>query len=144
MDSGVALPTAALPYNEMVITFTLRDWNELLIAESPSSNTPNTEYRHIPTMNDIVGTVEPELTSVQVWANYAIVSNDVIEHIYDVDGFLGKLHSLSDGALSVVMATDANKYNSRIRNSLMLRQRKIENEDREKEWGPKARDSLTS
>lgn len=75
-DSGVALPTAALPYNEMVITFTLRDWNELLIAESPSDNTPNTEYRHIPTMNDIVGTVEPELTSVQVWANYAIVSND--------------------------------------------------------------------
>jgi hypothetical protein len=28
-DSGVALPTAALPYNEMRITYTFRNWNEL-------------------------------------------------------------------------------------------------------------------
>ena len=32
-DSGVALPTAALPYNEMRINFTFRNWNELLINE---------------------------------------------------------------------------------------------------------------
>jgi len=34
-DSGVALPTAALPYNEMRISFTFRPWNELLVGFAP-------------------------------------------------------------------------------------------------------------
>ena len=33
-DSGVALPTAALPYNEMRINFAFRDWADLLIRTS--------------------------------------------------------------------------------------------------------------
>ena len=32
-DSGVALPTAALPYNDMRINFNLRDWSALLIGQ---------------------------------------------------------------------------------------------------------------
>ena len=31
-DSGVALPTAALPYNDMRINFSFRGWRELLQA----------------------------------------------------------------------------------------------------------------
>jgi len=31
-DSGVALPTAALPYNEMRINFVFRDWREMIVA----------------------------------------------------------------------------------------------------------------
>ena len=42
-DSGVALPTAALPYNEMRINFSFRDWTELLIFEDESIN--NAEQR---------------------------------------------------------------------------------------------------
>jgi hypothetical protein len=34
-DSGVALPTAALPYNEMRISFTFRPWEELLVGFAP-------------------------------------------------------------------------------------------------------------
>ena len=34
-DSGVALPTAALPYNEMRITFSFRPWNELIVGFAP-------------------------------------------------------------------------------------------------------------
>lgn len=34
-DSGVALPTAALPYNEMRISFTFRKWEELLVGFAP-------------------------------------------------------------------------------------------------------------
>jgi hypothetical protein len=34
-DSGVALPTAALPYNEMRISFSFRPWNELLVGFAP-------------------------------------------------------------------------------------------------------------
>jgi len=75
-DSGVALPTAALPYNDMVINFTFRNWDELLIAEEPATNTLYNEYRSVPTTSDLVGGADPKLTSIEVWANYALVSND--------------------------------------------------------------------
>jgi hypothetical protein len=95
-DSGVALPTAALPYNEMRINLTFRNWWELLIADaygvppnSPqgtpdcwgsgvfpggNSNTPTANVNgHAVTL-----TTEPYIGngSANVWANYAIVSND--------------------------------------------------------------------
>ena len=70
-DSGVALPTAALPYNEMRINFSLRDWSELLvIGEKENAKFP---YRTV-TTSDLQK--EPVLSNVQVWSNYAIVSND--------------------------------------------------------------------
>jgi hypothetical protein len=73
-DSGVALPTAALPYNEMRINFQFRNWNELLILEDEAAAV-NTNPLSVP----IVGTdinQTPTLGPVQVWGNYAIVSND--------------------------------------------------------------------
>jgi hypothetical protein len=71
-DSGVALPTAALPYNEMRINFYFRDWTELLILENEGITTAD---RRIPiATTDLVAT--PVLSNAQVWANYAIVSND--------------------------------------------------------------------
>jgi len=33
-DSGVALPTAALPYNDMRINFSFRNWSDLLILDN--------------------------------------------------------------------------------------------------------------
>ena len=36
-DTGVALPTAALPYNEMKYKFTVRPWSDLLIIDAPTS-----------------------------------------------------------------------------------------------------------
>ena len=70
-DSGVALPTAALPYNEMRINFSFRDWSELLILET---NAGVADRRSVPTVANLTAT--PALTSAAVWANYAIVSND--------------------------------------------------------------------
>jgi hypothetical protein len=76
-DSGVALPTAALPYNEMQINFSFRDWTSLLVL---TTNTPiagtTTNNPYIPV---VVGTHiqnAPVLGGAQVWANYAIVSNE--------------------------------------------------------------------
>jgi hypothetical protein len=70
----VALPTAALPYNEMRISFNFRNWTELLILEnSIPENTVN------PATVPVVGrdiALAPELTNIQVWANYSIVSNE--------------------------------------------------------------------
>ena len=72
----------------------------------------------------------------------AIASYDVIEHIYDIEGFLSKLHLLSDGALSVVMSSGANNLNPRIRKQLMKQHIQFEYNDREKKWGHKERDCL--
>jgi hypothetical protein len=74
-DTGVSLPTAALPYNEMTIDFEFRNWNELLIGET-MTNPGNTEFRRVPTINNLDPQQEPHLSGVEVWANYAIVSND--------------------------------------------------------------------
>jgi len=73
-DSGVALPTAALPYNEMRISYSFRNWNSLLILDNiaaPAGTNPSV----VPLLTDIGGTA-PSLSQVYTWANYAIVSND--------------------------------------------------------------------
>ena len=72
-DSGVALPTAALPYNEMRIQFAFRDWDQLLILENSGVN--GAEQRVNPLSSDFANGA-PVLGNTQVWANYAIVSND--------------------------------------------------------------------
>ena len=71
-DSGVALPTAALPYNDMRINFSFRDWTDLLVL----SNVLTTKAQAV-TTNDVVSPASITLNgATNVWANYAIVSND--------------------------------------------------------------------
>jgi hypothetical protein len=66
-DSGVALPTAALPYNEMRINFSFRKWEDLIVTENSST----AAYVSTTAVSNT-----PSITSANVWANYAIVSND--------------------------------------------------------------------
>lgn len=73
-DSGLALPTAALPYNEMRISFNMRDWSHLLILDN-SVPVFGTNPTSVPVVGRDIA-VAPTLTHVQVWANYAIVSNE--------------------------------------------------------------------
>jgi hypothetical protein len=79
-DSGVALPTAALPYNEMRINFYFRDWTHLLIFESipsPLNDANDIQLDRRKTItSDKLKDGTPVLGNTQVWANYAIVSND--------------------------------------------------------------------
>lgn len=73
-DTGVALPTAALPYNEMRITYSFRPWSDLLILDDlgvPAGTVPSGQVAS----SQLVGGA-PQLTLCQTWANYAIVSND--------------------------------------------------------------------
>jgi hypothetical protein len=72
-DSGVALPTAALPYNEMRITYSFRNWSDLLILDNLALIPGNTSSA-VPIA--YIGGVAPQLQLCQTWANYAIVSND--------------------------------------------------------------------
>jgi len=67
-DTGVALPTAALPYNEIRVSFKFRRWEDLLII----TNGQDVVQPNVATNLAIV----PSLDEVQVWSNYSIVSND--------------------------------------------------------------------
>lgn len=78
-DSGLALPTAALPYNDMRINFAFRDWEDLLILDNSGAAGAGTIARAIPVPGISTGdlsTGTPTLVRADVWANYAIVSNN--------------------------------------------------------------------
>lgn len=72
-DTGVALPTAALPYNEMRFRFQLRNWTELLILDN-IAGVGGTSYSIPATSSSVLTT--PVLGTTEVWAEYAIVSGD--------------------------------------------------------------------
>ena len=75
-DTGVALPTAALPYNDMRINFSFRNWTDLLEVDNLDLSGTGTNPTRSAVLGDIASGTVPQLTNCQVWGNYAIVSND--------------------------------------------------------------------
>lgn len=73
-DTGVALPTAALPYNEIRINFSFRPWQELLVLENSAPVLHVNPYS-VPVVGVDIER-EPMLGTADVWANYSLVSND--------------------------------------------------------------------
>jgi hypothetical protein len=68
-DSGVALPTAALPYNDMRLNFSFRKMEELVIYQAVAGGASEKGSE-----TNVTG--PRNLSLAHVWANYAIVSND--------------------------------------------------------------------
>lgn len=75
-DSGIALPVAALPFNDIKITYDFRDWTELIIVNPGPAG--------LATVTDVCTYVngvaqpgqQPALSNVETYAHYAIVHND--------------------------------------------------------------------
>lgn len=85
--SGVALPTAALPYNEMKIHIQLEDIKNLVIttkytiptAAAASSSADHSKASFWVDQTDVDTSMvlaQPKSNTTDVWANYAVVSND--------------------------------------------------------------------
>jgi len=81
-DSGVALPTAALPYNEMKITVLFRTVAQLVCQIF--NNGATTQVGAVGAVlggtpllapQAAVGAGQPQLQNVELWSTYAIVSN---------------------------------------------------------------------
>lgn len=72
-DTGVALPTAALPYNEVTIRFECRNWDQLLIADNIATGQSRPAVARDLDLTACGGC--PQLDQMAVWATYAIVSN---------------------------------------------------------------------
>lgn len=71
----------------------------------------------------------------------AVASYDVIEHIYDINDFLNKIHLLSPGPMSLFFASAANERNPRINRELQAMHRKFEYHDRTPKFGRKPTDA---
>ena len=90
-------------------------------------------------IGDLVSYVRENLITVD-----AITSYDVLEHIYDVESHFKQLAALSNGHFRVVYASGANIENPRYVHAVKKKQIEVENQNREKKWGHKERDSLRS
>ena len=69
-ETGLSLPAAALPYNEMKLNFVFRNWQQLLIVDNYQLGVSTSwPYNLYPNNNS-----QPQLIA-DVWAEYALVSN---------------------------------------------------------------------
>jgi 2-polyprenyl-3-methyl-5-hydroxy-6-metoxy-1,4-benzoquinol methylase len=73
-----------------------------------------------------------------------IGSYDVIEHIYDIEGYLKSIHTICAHDAEIFLCSGANSYNPEVVAKLMTGHMKVELEDREEVYGHKKRDSLQS
>ena len=71
----------------------------------------------------------------------SVASYDVIEHIYDIEGFLSKVHGLSSKGLSMFMASSANERNPIINRRIKKIHVEFENKDRGIKPGRKPTDA---
>lgn len=77
-DTGVSLPTASLPYNDMRLVFHFSNLADVMTAYDLTFDEEGTlteAKARAPVVDDFVGAV-PEIKNCQVWCNYALVSNE--------------------------------------------------------------------
>ena len=72
----------------------------------------------------------------------AVVSYDVIEHIYDIESYLKKLQLLSKNPIQIVFGSGANIKNFSYKFKIMKKHRLCEDQDRKWNKGHKERDTL--
>ena len=82
-DTGVALPVAALPFNDIKLNYTFRRLQDLLVVfpgTAAAGAPPGSTNPRVAVLNDVVvvGTTStvPSLQDPQTFAHYAVVHND--------------------------------------------------------------------
>ena len=76
-ESGVALPTAAIPYNDMRINFTFRALNDVIASFGITTAGDFTINQQVASVSGTTYVAPTSMSlNAKVYANYAIVSND--------------------------------------------------------------------
>lgn len=101
-DSGVALGVAALPFNDIKINYTLRNWDDLLVTDG-NGVTSRTDV--LADVYDTDGN-KPSLSDVQTLAHYAVVHNDerVLMGKAPRDIHIHQVQSLNESTFAVTAA----------------------------------------
>ncbi len=109
-------------------------------AETIGKSIGNQADYYIPgDIDEVIEFLKERSISCNAVANY-----DVIEHIYDIEGFLRKMSSISNSNLRVFFSSGANPHNPFIKRKLVKNHHRCEFTDREKVAGRKERDPLES
>ena len=99
---------------------------------------------HLPKRDYIEGDLDDVIQyckRTNVYFN-GIGSNDVIEHIYDIDDFFMNIDKIADETCTMFMCTSANPYNKTIKKRLIKGHKIAETIKRKKVYGWKERDSI--
>lgn len=73
-DSGLALPVAALPFNDTKINYIFRRWQELVMVYPGTGAGAAYTIADVSTSTSTI--TAPTLVDPQTWAHYAVVHND--------------------------------------------------------------------
>ena len=71
--TGLALPLTSLPYNDIKIEFKFRPWRQLLASVNTDCSIVPVNVSQVTTE---FGYEEPRIENIQVWGNYAIVTEN--------------------------------------------------------------------
>ena len=77
-DNGYSIPAASIPFNDITINYTLRDWKLLIVVfPGTGSGTAATVENHVKLYSSTHNSTEkPSLEKVEVFAHYALVHHD--------------------------------------------------------------------
>lgn len=78
-DSGVALPLAALPFNEVTIQYHLRRWQELVVlGDQVTAQAAGFDISAVKMLDPVTLAIigEPSLGQPETWSHYVVVHND--------------------------------------------------------------------
>lgn len=127
-DSGVALPTAALPYNDMKIRISFRNLGQLVagMSSAPPAGPPAVPNvaplnlfqagANVQTVNNV------DLTNVELWATYAIVSNQERKRMACAprDILIEQVQVFNHQPFNATAANFANQYDIRFSQAIKL------------------------
>lgn len=125
-DSGVALPVAALPFNDIKINFYLRDWQDLMVTASnftPRATMLQYIYQiQLQGTTTVFTTIPPKLLCVETMAHYVVIHNDerVLMGKAPRDMHIHQVQILQEQDFSVLTLHQQNSYDLRFSHSVHL------------------------
>lgn len=75
-DSGIALPVAALPFNDIKINYRFRRWEELVMIINTAGATNPTVGDIFQYSGGVLSSSKPAMDDPQTFAHYAVIHND--------------------------------------------------------------------
>ena len=116
-DSGVALPVAALPFNEIRVNYCFRNWQDLIVLDLGTTGgtiaTKNTNIRQVNT--DAV----PAMVQPETYAHYSVVHNDERVKMGDAPRDMPCIQTQMVSATPVNTTLSVQEYDIRLSHSII-------------------------